>query len=291
MSPRAPRYPVIDKGMRDSPILRLKAERRPNSAYNVWHANPKVIADLAKTFFPKERHNTFADKNGVVGLSLRGFTSMSGDIAFDPNVFVSDGGAPNAAAVGPAASRPGTPTISAAATTPVNAASQFAADDAGSYFYSIVAANRYGRSIAVAADASAIAVAAGDDCRWGVTPGGATDVEWYDVYRTKVGGAVGAQRRILRVANSAAAGEETIIDLNANLPFTSNAFMFQQNLESMSIKQLAPMVKIPLATIDSSIRWMQLLYCVPVLYAPGKNVIYKNVGRASGSVGSTTVGV
>lgn len=31
--------------------------------------------------------------------------------------------------------------------------------------------------------------------------------------------------------------------------------------------------------------WMQLLYGAPVVYAPGKSVIYKNVGRASGSSG------
>lgn len=31
--------------------------------------------------------------------------------------------------------------------------------------------------------------------------------------------------------------------------------------------------------------WMQLLYGAPVVYAPGKSVIYKNVGRAAGSSG------
>jgi hypothetical protein len=53
----------------------------------------------------------------------------------------------------------------------------------------------------------------------------------------------------------------------------------------MSVKQLAPMIKIPLATIDSSIRWMQLLYIVAVLYSPQKNVVFKNIGRAAGYVG------
>jgi hypothetical protein len=30
--------------------------------------------------------------------------------------------------------------------------------------------------------------------------------------------------------------------------------------------------------------WMQLIYGVPVLYAPGRVCLYKNVGRALGSV-------
>jgi hypothetical protein len=32
--------------------------------------------------------------------------------------------------------------------------------------------------------------------------------------------------------------------------------------------------------------WMQLIYGVPVLYTPGKNVLFKNIGRAAGYVGA-----
>jgi hypothetical protein len=37
------------------------------------------------------------------------------------------------------------------------------------------------------------------------------------------------------------------------------------------------MMKIPLATIAASIRWMQLLYLTMILYTPKKNVLYINV--------------
>lgn len=247
-------------------------------------ANPKVLADLVKTFFPKERTMPGGIQGGMVGLDIKGFTSMSGDVKFQPDVFITDGGAPTVA-VGDAAKRPGTPTISTAVTTPVNAASQFGDDDAGDYFMAIQACNRYGRSAEVDVDAGAITVAAGDDIRFGVTPGGSTTVEWYEVFRTKKGGADGTERQILRVPNTAGAGEETIIDLNAKIPGTSEAILFQGNIENMSIKQLAPMIKIPLATIDSSIRWMQLIYLAAELYSPQKNVVFKNIGRASGYVG------
>ena len=84
----------------------------------------------------------------------------------------------------------------------------------------------------------------------------------------------------------ARAGATTpVVDLNADLPGTSKAFLVQQNLEFFSFAQLAPFVKIPLATIDTSVRWMQLLYGALKVYAPGKAVIYKNVGRALGSSG------
>lgn len=250
------------------------------------YLNPRVKSDLVKTFFPKERHNTFNDKSGTIGNDIKSFTSPSGDVRFQTDTFIDDGGGTPAAAIGDPAKIPATPTVSTAATTPVYAASKFEDDDAGNYFYKIVACNRYGKSAAVdlSAGPAAVAVAAGDEVTWAMTPGSAVAVEWYEVYRTKVGGAVGTARRILRVPNAAGAGAQTIRDFNDWLPGTTTVYLFQQNLEAMSCKQLAPLVKIPLATIDSSIRWMQLLYIVPVIYAYGKHTLLVNVGRAAGAV-------
>jgi len=110
-------------------------------------------------------------------------------------------------------------------------------------------------------------------------------VDWYEVFRSRKNGATGTERQIMRVKNTGGAGAMTLNDYNDRLPGCSSAFLFQQNLENMSFKQLAPLVKIPLATVDSSIRFMMLLYGVPVLYTPGKNVLYTNIGRATGYVG------
>lgn len=252
------------------------------------YLNPRTKADLVKQFFPKERYDLFSKTSqGLVGLDIQGFTSPAGDVRFNADTFIDDGGAPNAAARGPAATRPSVFTVSTAPTTPVDATAQFAAEDAGDYFYEVVAVNRYGRSAAqlLVAGPTAVTVAAGDHVTFGVTPG-AVQPDWWEVYRSKVGGAAGATRLIMRVPHTTAAAEETIIDRNAYLPFTTSAFMFQQNLENMSFKQLAPMVKVPLATVDTSIRFMILLYGVPVLYSPGKNVLFQNVGRPAGVVGT-----
>ena len=251
------------------------------------YLNPKVKSDLCKTFFPKERHDTFSKTNeGLVGLDIKGFTSAAGDVAFEPDVFLNDGGGPTAA-VGDAAKRPATPTISTSATTPADGASKFAAEDAGDYYVYVQACNRYGRSVAVdAGEASAIAVIAGDKITFGVTPGGSTDVDWWEVFRSPKNGALTGTRRVLRIANAAGALESVLSEYNAKVPGTTSAYIFQLNLEAMSFKQLAPMIKIPLATIDTSIRWMQLLYGVPVLYTPGKVLLIENIGRSAGSVGA-----
>jgi hypothetical protein len=222
----------------------------------------------------------------MVGLDVRGYTSPAGDVRFQADTFITDGGGPTAA-IGDPAKRPATPTISTAPTTPVDPAAKFEGDDAGDYFYKVQAVNRYGRSAAVdlVAGPAAVAVAEGDRVSFGVTPGSAVAVDWYEVFRTRRDGAPGGERLILRVANLAGAGEQVVDDVNDNLPGTTSAFQLQQNLESLSFKQLAPMVKIPLATVDTSIRWMQLLYGVLRLYTPGKNVLIRNIGRAQGFVG------
>lgn len=248
------------------------------------HLNPKVKADLAKTFFPKSRYDTFnKTDSGLVGLDMRGFTSPAGDVMFESNVFITDGGAPNMTALGDASKIPASPTV----TTPLAAApavgSLFEVADEGDYIYRVAAVNRYGRSASISAGA-AITVAAGDGVTVGITPGGGGAVEWYAVYRSKPDGT--DLRLIKRIPNGAGVGEETITDLNEDLPFTTKGFMLQQNLESLSFKLLAPMVKVPLSIIDASVRWMQLLYGVPVLYAPNKNVLFKNIGRASNFVGT-----
>jgi hypothetical protein len=92
---------------------------------------------------------------------------------------------------------------------------------------------------------------------------------------------LGDYRLIARIPATGA--PQVLTDLNNKIPFTTEAFLFQQNLQALSWKQLAPMLKIPLATVDANIRWMQLLYGTPTLYAPGKVLMFTNVGRSLGS--------
>ena len=251
------------------------------------YLNPKVHADLSKIFYPKERHDTFgATRDGMVGNAIRGFVSPAGDVMFQPDVFIDDGGGYNAATIGDTTKIPATPTISTGLTSPGATNPLFTADDAGDYFMWVVACNRYGKAAAKIVDASAHTLAAGDKLTFGVTPAGSIAVEWWEVYRTPKNGANTTARLVLRVANAAGTGETVIEEFNAKIPGTTHGFLFQQNLEAMSFKQLAPMVKIPLATIDPRIRWMQLIYGVPVLYAPGKAALIKNIGRAVGYVGA-----
>lgn len=241
--------------------------------------NPAAKADLVKTFFPKARYDAFSKgDNGMVGLDISGFVSPAGGVRFESDVFVEQ---TPAAPTGPSADagRPGSPTI----TTPIAAApsgsSMFVASDAGGYRYHVVAVNRRGHSDAVhLTGAGALAVVAGDGVTVEITPAGGNATTHYELYRSAPGGAVSSTKLIKKIAATGAA--QVLSDFNETLPGTSNAYLLQCDAENMAFAQLAPMMKIALGTIDANIRWMQMIYGVPLLYTPGRNVIYRNVGRS-----------
>ena len=79
----------------------------------------------------------------------------------------------------------------------------------------------------------------------------------------------------------------TKADLNFDIPGTSRAYLVQGNIDFYAFKQLSPMVRIPLATIAASYRWMQLLYGVPIIYKPNRGVIFKNIGSAQTTIAPT----
>ena len=241
-----------------------------------------AYSDLAKGFYPAERYpiQPGGFQDGMAGLQFKGFHSMVGPIMFNPDVFIEFGAAANAAAVGPAASRPAVPTEDSVPTAS-GTGSQFGAQDAGDYEYQVVAVNRFGKSIPLDMTGP-VTVAAGEEVAMDIGDG-AVLATAYEIYRSARDGAIATSLLLTTIARDA--DPTTFTDVNSDLPGMSQAFMIQQNVEFFSFKQLAPFVKIPLATVDTSIRWMQLLYGALTVYAPGKAVIYKNVGRAAGSVG------
>ena len=103
------------------------------------------------------------------------------------------------------------------------------------------------------------------------------DTSYYEVFRSDKGGAATTCRSIMRVRRTAAS--QTIHDINRFLPNTSKAYMLTQTAEVLKWKQLAPFTKIPLATIEASVRWMQMLYGALQVMKPLQNGMFINVGK------------
>lgn len=239
---------------------------------------PRAQSDMSKQFYSRQR-GTFGQRDGTIGYSAKMMETNAGDIALRGDIFLRSGknnGVKTAPASATSVRSPTLPTLSSSSTGTTG--SQFAAADAGTYQYKITALNRFGESGAAQLSGGQV-VASGDGVSIVITDGGGSDVATgYRVYRSKVGGAVGSEQMVIDLPRPGAAATTTYLDLNQWLPGTSRAYLLQMNLQSMSIRQLAPMMKIPLATLAASIRWMQLLYMTPIVYAPRKQVILINVG-------------
>lgn len=248
-----------------------------------------VYGDISKQLYPAERYNPqqySGNSNGMMGVPVKGMYTQAGPMMFNPDVLIQEGPLAPTAGMGNASKRPSTPTQSvapAAGALGGGETSYFAAADAGDYRYKVVAVNRYGYSAAVTMTGP-VTVAAGQKVTMTVADGSTVGTA-FDLYRSPINGAAGTEKLVGRYARS---GATTVItDFNSNLPGTSNAFMIQNNIEFFTVRQLAPFMRVPLATVSTSKRWMQLLFLGLLVFAPGKAVVYKNVGRAPGSKGTS----
>lgn len=237
-------------------------------------------ADLAKQVYDRQRF-AYAPAPGTLGTTITAFQGQHGKINLHDHVFITPGQLARAAALGRADKRPGTPTITVAPAAAPSASSQFGTSDAGTYIYKVVAGNKSGLSAPLTS--ASVAVAAGDAVTFTVSDAG-PDTTFYEVYRSTLGGAASTAKLMTRVARSGAT--QVITDLNEDLPGTSQGFVLMQNSRSFSWSQLLPMTRIPLAAIDTSIRWTQVIYGAVKCYTPTKNVVVKNIGRAAGSLGA-----
>lgn len=251
--------------------------REPNygSPSDLWLSTGPV-KDLSKIMYPKERYDLPGPANGRAGIAITSILTPFGTIALNADIFMTDSRKPTAAGVGKASKRPAAPTLGTP-TSPVYAGSNtsyWTSDFAGTYIYKVAAGSRYGRSAPVTS--SAVVVSAGDYVAIPVTDNG-PDTSYYEVSRTEAAGTADTARQIFRVKRTGAT--QTIVDLNRFLPNTARGYMLSQTADVLKWKQLAPFTKINLATIDTSIRWMQVLYGALQLMKPKQCGMFINIGK------------
>ena len=247
------------------------------------YAAPKALSSMVKQFYPRERFSMPAPVDGVVGMSVNRVRTQAGLINLKGNIFLRSG--KNNSVKSPPASAsatraPVTPSQTTVVAGGPFAASLFGASDVGLWRWRVASVNRFGESAASTSTTASIA-AAGDNITITITNGAdSADVTTgYNIYRSLVaGGVAGTEQFMTQVPRIGAAATTVFTDNNRFLPNTSRAYLKQMNLQAISFRQLAPMMKIPLATIALSIRWAMLLYGMPIVYATRKFVIYDNVG-------------
>lgn len=259
---------------------------------NQLYAPPRVLSDFVKGFYGNKfiQPNTEMTSNGIMGQKVQAFDSQFGRIGLNWDVFFKK--IPTKTSTSGATSPQAPLPVTSAGLTPVAAdpSSQWAATDAGTYFYAVTAINRYGETALVQIGAAAAAVVAGGSIDLAFTDGGgAVPATSYRVYRSNPGAASFAAATFYPLfdvsvneqVNGYDGGAAGVVrDRNRIMPDTDQAFLWQQDTEVIEFAQLAPLMKMDLAILSPAYRFMILLYGTPFLYAPKKMVRFINIGQA-----------
>lgn len=171
------------------------------------------------------------------------------------------------------------PTIAVAADASGGADSAFAAGHAGQYYYVVTGVNSKGQSTGVVS--GAVTVAAGGKAVLTITASVGGEETGYVIYRSRKNGtnALSDFREMVRVPKTAG-GTTVFEDKNRDIPGSANAFML--NLRSsdhaISWKQFMPMIKIPMAAVNSPIDpWLQMICGYLRITKRRQHIVIKNI--------------
>lgn len=241
----------------------------------------EVMGQFSQEFFPKERVIMPTQDGYQAGVVVNKFMTHGGEVAFNPDIFLTKTRPLNFSASSFKAPTVGTLEFDGATDlVAVGGGSEFASQGAGTYKYAVTFNNAHGESVP---SNEITVVLTGADLAKGIqlhiknAVSSAFPIEYVRVYRSEKDGT-----KLYEVAkipvDSPISGAETIFrDKGETIANTSTAFMGEMSEDVLAFKQLAPLMKMDLATLGPVIRWMILLYGVPVLYAPKKFVRYTNI--------------
>lgn len=259
-------------------------------------APPVVFNDYVKQFHESKRvmvnNPGSATTNGVMGQAVNTIMTQFGPIDVTSDIFYDfkKARAYNDGATSAKAPVAITPDIAApVAAVADTAGSKFGTAYASSYFYAVAAKNRYGEGpmTILSTTATAIGATQSADLIFTITDGPYA-AESFVVYRTEAGATNYQTAKFYPIIelNKAelAAGYDggaatKVRDRNRNIPNTYTATIFDNTPDVYAFKQLAPMMRMDLAVTSPSRRFMVLLYGSPVLYAPKKKAVIKNIGK------------
>ncbi len=233
------------------------------------------------TMLPKERVPLPTGQGGyTVGANIPDVNTPFGKVNLNPDVFL------NAGKIAPASATSGkapTPPASIAAGSMTGTDGVWTTHGgAGVYNYAVSAVNRYGESAAVAIG-SPVTVGSDDVAKhipFTITNAGSVTIEpeYFNIYKTKVGGSVKMLVARVRATSQAGSGTTTWDDTGKNMAGTTKAFVGELSSQVLAVKQLAPLMKMDLAVLAPAYRWMILCYLTFIIYAPKKWVQFINVG-------------
>ncbi len=238
------------------------------------HLTNQTHKDFSKLLYARQRLAMPSTDGTKLGAPVRGYMANTADIDFLNNIFLKPEGAPKAQSQKGA---PAIPTLDA--TTPIVADDDNGSKmDAGTYYYFVSAKNSAGESAPVAT--GSVAVTDGQAVTIKINRVTSDPVaKSYKVYRG-VTDDPGKALFAFEVKDAGNGVTQDIVDKNFDIPGTDMAFLVDMDGENvLTYKQLAPLMKLPLARISASERFMILMYGMLEVYNPRRIVVFKNVGK------------
>lgn len=242
----------------------------------------ETMADFSEEYFPKERVIMPTQSGYQAGLVVNKFQTHGGAVDFNPDLFIQKTKPLSPTGIGGVKAPTAPQTLVAALDSKGNA--EFGKSGAGTYKYAVTACNRFGESVPVESEGIALT---SEDFGKGVkltitnASGMTVAPDFFNIYRSEANGTKMYKIMSVPAESVVASGTTTVTDMNEIMPNTCTAFMGEFTPEVIAFKQLAPIMKMNLATLGPCIRWMILLYGVPVLYAPKKWMKFTNIKSSS----------
>lgn len=240
------------------------------------HMTNQVHKDFSKLITGtggRQRIQMGGESEVRLGQPVRGYSANSADIDFKNNIFLKPDTAPKDL------SQRGAPAIPTVPATPLAAtADATAKHTAATYFYFVSAKNSNGESAPVSVGSIALT----NTQRADITINRVTSDPAAKTYRVYRGLTSDATKSLFafEVKDAGTGTTQVLADKNFDIPGTDMAFLIDMDGENvLTFKQLAPLMKLPLARIAASERFMLLLYGMLQVYNPRRIVVFKNIGK------------
>lgn len=231
--------------------------------------------DFSKLFIGPNGRQRVIDigSNVLMGQPVRGYAANAANILFKSDKFLKPDGAPKVLSQKDSPAIPSSATVSSAADSNSKL-------EAGTYFYFVSSKGPAGESSAKVTDS--IAVPSGqkvsiviprvlnDDSKLAATS--------YKVYRGYSSDPAQA-KFMVEVADAGTGVNQTLVDDGSNIPGCEYAFLIDNDAEDvLAFKKLADLMRVPLGLVDTTSRFMILMFGMLQVYNPRRIVVFKNVG-------------
>lgn len=235
-------------------------------------------SDFNTTFFSKGRYQIPMGADASVGFVVDKVKTCGGVVQLKPNVFLRVN--QTAPAVADNAFAPTAPVSAVILPQAKTTSRGFALSEVGTYAYEVTALSKSGESAAVAGSIAGVVTSVNNEIKITITRGAVSGNDLatgFRVYRTRLEDGATAKKYLIKEVPATGA-TTVVLDGNEDLPGCGTAYMGQLDESVLTLRELSPMLKFPLATVASSIRWMQLYYNTPIVFRPRGWVIFKNIG-------------